>query len=56
MAKVLGLDLSTNSAGWCLLEDNLGNEKLLMLALGVFEAGVSDINTKTNNPATLKEL
>ena len=46
MAKVLGLDLGTNSVGWCLLEDNLGNEKIIDAGVRVFEAGVSDINTK----------
>ncbi|HPO62406.1 MAG TPA: type II CRISPR RNA-guided endonuclease Cas9 [Candidatus Kapabacteria bacterium] len=46
MSKVLGLDLGTNSVGWCLLEDELNNEKIIDIGVRVFEAGVNDINTK----------
>ena len=38
MAKILGLDLGTNSIGWALIEDN--QNKILGLGTRIFPMGV----------------
>ena len=41
MAKILGLDLGTNSIGWALIEDN--QNKILGLGTRIFPMGVENL-------------
>lgn len=43
MAKILGLDLGTNSIGWALIDDY--RKEILKAGVRIFPEGVNDINT-----------
>ena len=42
MAKILGLDLGTNSIGWALIDDN--KKEIIKTNVRIFPEGVNDIN------------
>ena len=46
MAKVLGLDLGTNSIGWALIDDK--NNKVLGIGSRIFPEGVANLGDGNN--------
>ena len=52
MAKILGLDLGTNSIGWAITEQQDGNYTLLDKGVDIFQEGVN--RTKTGEEPMVK--
>ncbi|HJR99728.1 MAG TPA: hypothetical protein VJ780_02230, partial [Flavobacterium sp.] len=51
MAKILGLDLGTNSIGWAIVENDNNDFSLLDKGVRIFSEGVN-IEAKTNSESS----